>query len=257
MITGVHGQIVRSNRFFYPAIKVEAILSRKIPVCISVTTDLGRKQTQPGRICFNQIFHDGMSGLKENASFKGFQENALSASDIRAGNANRAEIGVFTCRNANPLQVNANPRVVSPSRKLYIRNRNKDYSTEIQMQQQRNQMNILVADDETSTTTTISFVLKHAGHRVDVVHDGKEALEVLQKFPDEYQILITDHQMQTLSGLDLVEKLHQTKFRGRILVLSAYLTKALEASYQKHGVKQFINKPFDLEEIRNAVALTA
>jgi len=121
------------------------------------------------------------------------------------------------------------------------------------MEQQTNPLNILVADDETSTTATVSIVLKRAGHHVDVVHDGSEALEVLKKAPDQYQVLITDHEMKTVSGLELVEKLHQTPFHGRIVVLSAYLSEDLESSYRTHGVNQFITKPFDLGELREAV----
>lgn len=120
-----------------------------------------------------------------------------------------------------------------------------------------NPLNILLADDETSTTAAVSYVLTRVGHRVDVVHDGQAALELINKSPEEYQLLITDHLMQNLSGLQLAEKVVKTKFHGRILVLSAFVSKDLESSYRKFGVTQFVNKPFDLMELRNAVALTA
>ena len=120
---------------------------------------------------------------------------------------------------------------------------------------QSNPLNILVADDEESTTTVVSYILKNAGHSVDVVKDGQDALDILKKSPDKYQILITDHLMQKVSGLELVERLHQTKFHGRIVVLSAVVESGLESSYRKNGVNQFISKPFDVAELRNAVAL--
>ncbi len=120
-----------------------------------------------------------------------------------------------------------------------------------------NPLHILLADDETSVTTSVSFVLKNAGHSVDIVHDGQEAFELLQKSPDEYQLLITDHLMQKVSGLELVQKLGKTKFHGRIFVLSAYLTGDLETSYRKMGVSHFMDKPFDVADLRNAVALDA
>jgi len=120
-----------------------------------------------------------------------------------------------------------------------------------------NPLHILLADDETSTTTAVSFVLKKAGHHVDVVHDGGDALELLKKSPDEYQLLITDHLMEKVSGLELVQKLGKTNFHGRIFVLSAYLTGELVASYRQMGVSHFVDKPFDVADLRNAVALVA
>ena len=120
-----------------------------------------------------------------------------------------------------------------------------------------NPLHILLADDESDTTTVVSYILKREGHRVDVVHNGREALELIKNSPEEYQLLITDHLMKELSGLELVEKLKKTPFHGRILVLSAYISSGLETSYRKIGVNQFVNKPFDLAELRNAVALSA
>jgi DNA-binding response OmpR family regulator len=115
-------------------------------------------------------------------------------------------------------------------------------------------MNILLADDEVSTTDPVSFVLRRSGHEVDVVHDGEDALSALKEHPDHYQILMTDHLMKKLNGLELVDKLRKTNFHGRIVVLSAYLTGELVESYRKLGASKFIPKPFDLTELRAAVA---
>lgn len=115
-------------------------------------------------------------------------------------------------------------------------------------------MTILLADDETSTTEPVSFVLRRSGHDVDVVHDGEDALSALKKNPDRYQILMTDHLMNKVSGLELVDQLRKTNFHGKIVVLSAFLTGELEASYRKFGANKFISKPFDLADLRNAVA---
>ena len=60
-----------------------------------------------------------------------------------------------------------------------------------------------------------------------------------------------------MSGLELVQKLGKTNFHGRIFVLSAYLTGELVASYRQMGVSHFVDKPFDVADLRNAVALVA
>ncbi len=113
--------------------------------------------------------------------------------------------------------------------------------------------NILAADDEKSVTTSVSFVLKRAGHAVDVVSDGSDALARIAERPGHYHILITDHLMVKVSGLELLSHLRKAGFHGKIIVLSGNLTTQLEEEYRKLGADKFIHKPFELEELRHAV----
>jgi CheY-like chemotaxis protein len=125
------------------------------------------------------------------------------------------------------------------------------------MQQQMSPLNILVADDEKSTAKASCYILEHAGHKVDVVHDGQEALELLKNNPDKYQLLITDHSMPKMSGLQFVENLLPTQFHGRIVVFSGYLTEDVECSFRNLGVRHFLKKPFDLKQLPNLAAQIA
>jgi len=115
-------------------------------------------------------------------------------------------------------------------------------------------LNVLVADDEKSTAKAVCYILGQSGHKVDVVHDGMEALEILKASPAQYQILITDHRMQNMSGLELVEELRQTKFCGKIVVFTGYITEELENSYRELGITHFFNKPLDLRRLPELVA---
>lgn len=117
----------------------------------------------------------------------------------------------------------------------------------------KGKLNILLADDETSTTATLSYILKRAGHQVAVVHDGSIAVSRIHDFPEHFDLVITDHMMKELSGLQLVEQLQQEKFGGDILVLSGFLTLEVKEAYQAMGVKHFLDKPFELSELWDAV----
>jgi len=114
-------------------------------------------------------------------------------------------------------------------------------------------LNILVVDDEKAVTSSVRVVLKALGHVVDVLHDGDEALEMLLESPDQYQILITDHHMCRLSGLQLLQGLQGGAFKGKVAVLSGYLTADLESQYRSLGADKILRKPFELDELRNAV----
>jgi CheY-like chemotaxis protein len=115
-------------------------------------------------------------------------------------------------------------------------------------------LNILVVDDEASSTISVAYVLRHCGHAVDTVEDGGKALARLKENALHYHIVITDHAMLEVSGLELMMELRATGFRGKIMVLSANMTQELRDSYQAHGgADYFIAKPFDLAELRKTV----
>jgi len=118
-------------------------------------------------------------------------------------------------------------------------------------------LNILVADDEKSTTAPVSVVLKQAGHRVNVVHDGEDALSAITQEPARYHLLISDHHMGKVSGLELATGLRRIAFPGEILILSSSLPPEAEDAYRLLGVRTFISKPFDLAALRTVVQTLA
>ena len=84
--------------------------------------------------------------------------------------------------------------------------------------------NILLAEDERSVAFSISFALKADGHTIEIVSDGEEALSELTRKPGAFDLLITDHSMPRMNGMELVRRLRDTAFRGKIVVLSAHLS---------------------------------
>jgi DNA-binding response OmpR family regulator len=114
-------------------------------------------------------------------------------------------------------------------------------------------LNILLAEDERSVAFSISFALKADGHKIEIVNDGEEALSELTRKPGAFDLLITDHSMPRMSGVELVKRLRDTPFRGKILVLSAHLSAENRAAYLALGVDLMVPKPFDVHELRAAI----
>jgi len=111
-------------------------------------------------------------------------------------------------------------------------------------------LNILLAEDERPVAFSISFALKGDGHKIEIVSDGEEALSELKRKPDAFDVLITDHSMPRMNGIELVKRLRESGFRGRIAVLSAHLSEETRAAYLALGVDTMIPKPFDVHELR-------
>lgn len=111
-------------------------------------------------------------------------------------------------------------------------------------------MNILAVDDEAGSRTSLDVVLKLAGHRAIFARDGDEALEKFNGSEVPFDLIITDHQMARVSGLDLVRSLRGKGFTGEIVVLTAYTGKLDEQEYKKLEVAGIMEKPFDVAELR-------
>lgn len=111
-------------------------------------------------------------------------------------------------------------------------------------------MNILVVDDEAGSRTALDVVLKLAGHVAQFAKDGDEALEMFDKAATPFDLIITDHLMVRVSGLDLVRGLRQRGFTGEIVVLTAYAGTMEEEEYKKLEIAGIMEKPFDITELR-------
>jgi DNA-binding response OmpR family regulator len=114
-------------------------------------------------------------------------------------------------------------------------------------------LNILLAEDERSVALSISFALKADGHTIEIVSDGEEALSELTRKPGAFDLLITDHSMPRMNGIELVRRLHDTAFRGKIVVLSAHLSAENRAAYLAVGVDMMVPKPFDVHQLRASI----
>lgn len=127
------------------------------------------------------------------------------------------------------------------------------FSAPENLTRRRPPLRILCADDNKMLGDVMVRLFSAAGHAVEHVADGLEAWERLSKDLSHFDVLITDNQMPGLSGLELVELLRQTDYRGRIIVHSGSLSAKEVASYRAFGVDSIIAKTTQAEEILGVV----
>jgi DNA-binding NtrC family response regulator len=82
--------------------------------------------------------------------------------------------------------------------------------------------NLLLIDDNAVQAATRQTILKRAGYFVIAALNPSRALEQFQRaeFPDEIQLVITDHLMPGMSGSEFVRILRKTHPRLPVLVIS-------------------------------------
>lgn len=113
--------------------------------------------------------------------------------------------------------------------------------------------NVLVVDDEKVVRMSLSIILMRPGHKVDSADDGDTALEKIRGAPGHYQVIVTDHAMKKMDGLELVRQLGETGFAGKIIVVTGCLGRDDEEKYRSLGVRGILYKPVDPVELRSAV----
>jgi two-component system chemotaxis response regulator CheY len=123
-------------------------------------------------------------------------------------------------------------------------------STSASQTSPRKSLRVLYADDMRELRQLLEIVLGRDGHKVESVHDGKLALEMLKRDLTSYDVVITDHHMPTISGLELVAELRAIKFPGRIIVFSSELSTEVDAAYRRHRVDHILPKPIFPSDLR-------
>jgi CheY-like chemotaxis protein len=111
-------------------------------------------------------------------------------------------------------------------------------------------LRVLYADDMRELRQLLEVVLGRDGHKVESVPDGHLALDLLKNDPGAYDVVITDHHMPTVSGLELVATLRAMKYKGRIIVFSSELSEEVDATYRHHKVDFILPKPVFPSELR-------
>jgi CheY-like chemotaxis protein len=116
-------------------------------------------------------------------------------------------------------------------------------------------LHILVVEDEKALAHMIAMVLGGPASKVTRARNGWEALIRIGVASRPFDVVITDHRMPRMNGLQLVRRLRAKNFGGKILVLSAYLSDEDIAAYEELRVDMMMSKPFDFDELQQAMAV--
>ena len=116
-------------------------------------------------------------------------------------------------------------------------------------------MHILVVEDEKAVAHMIAMVLGGPAAKVATARNGWEALIKIGAAKKPFDVVITDHRMPRMTGLELVRQLRAKTFLGKILVLSAYLSDEDIRAYEQLRVDMMMSKPFDFDELQQAMTV--
>jgi PAS domain S-box-containing protein len=112
---------------------------------------------------------------------------------------------------------------------------------------------ILVVEDEEALLTMLRVVLGAKGYHALTAVDGLEALALYRKHKDEIALVMTDVGLPKISGDQLFFELKKVNPSVRVVLMSGYLDAGLKSEIFKAGVQDFVQKPYDPNEVLRKV----
>ena len=107
---------------------------------------------------------------------------------------------------------------------------------------------LLVVDDQPGVRRLLYEAFGEDGYEVELASGGTEALRKLRRV--QPAVVLLDLRMPGISGLDTLRELKERWPGLRVIVMTAYGEMDMLREALKMGVRWYITKPFDLDELR-------
>ncbi len=117
--------------------------------------------------------------------------------------------------------------------------------------ERKNQKKILIIDDEIGPRESLKILFKD-NYEVNLAKDGLEGLATMEK--EAYDLVILDLKMSGLGGIEVLRQLREARQQTKVIILTGYGSHEIAQEAQRLGVTAYLNKPFDVFDIRQLVA---
>ncbi len=114
---------------------------------------------------------------------------------------------------------------------------------------------ILVVDDDHSVRETISEILNGAGFECLKATDGMNALLLISQETAPIHLVILDWFMPGLDGADTFRRLREIDPTVKAILMSGYQRSEEIEALEAEGIKAFISKPFQIEDLIETIHL--
>ncbi len=109
------------------------------------------------------------------------------------------------------------------------------------------EIKLLVVDDEAAARSALAELLRDEGYTVRTAGDGFKAFGQLEGW--EPDVVITDVQMPGMSGIELMEKLRDSRPEVGVLVMTAFGSVENAVTAMQVGADDYLTKPVHFPEL--------
>lgn len=108
-------------------------------------------------------------------------------------------------------------------------------------------MEILIVEDEKKLARALQLELEYENYQVKMVHDGREALSMIQDH--DYDLILLDVMLPSLSGMEILRRIRNDEILTPVILLTARDETYDKVSGLDLGANDYITKPFEIEEL--------
>ena len=115
---------------------------------------------------------------------------------------------------------------------------------------------ILLVEDDSVNAMIAKKALNNSGHTVTHVTDGQQAIEVFALNPEQYDVILMDHHMPIMDGVQATIKLHKLYDPQALPPIIALTANAMDGERKKYldvGMQDYCTKPFKQEQLNALV----
>ncbi len=112
--------------------------------------------------------------------------------------------------------------------------------------------NLLVVEDDFALRSALMASLEVSGYQVNAVESAEAAVAVLNKSPAP-DMVITDIQMQQMSGIDLLKYIRKTNASLPVILMTAYGDVSDAVEVMRLGACDYLQKPFEPEKLSGLI----
>lgn len=110
---------------------------------------------------------------------------------------------------------------------------------------------ILIVEDDNTIRVTVSNFLARQGFNVEVAENGARALALLKE--KIFSLILLDLRLPDMHGLDILSKIKESDDQPLVVIMTAYPEVRTAVAALKAGAYDYINKPFDLEDLQELI----
>ncbi len=108
-------------------------------------------------------------------------------------------------------------------------------------------MRVLLVEDDDLLGDAIRSGLKHYGHTVDWVKDGKSANDILTAKHEVFDVIVLDLGLPKMSGLEVLRSIRERSVTTPVVILTARDEPQDQVRGLDTGADDYLTKPFDLD----------
>ena len=112
---------------------------------------------------------------------------------------------------------------------------------------------VLVVDDEEAVRDMECIRLDRLGYEPTACAHGRAALDAVTSQPNHFDVLVTDHRMPKMNGLDLTRSLRDRGFSAPVVLVTGMGSRVSEEQARTMGVNRLLQKPVTTDEMETAL----